>query len=388
MSRLGSIGHRLYTGGLSFDFTGKWRRWFLISAVIIAVAAGGVLARGINFSIEFRGGVDMQVPAASAPAKIEAVRSAVVDTGIANASQPIVTTIGNDKIRVQTGTLTPDQTVTVRTKVASTVGAAENDVAYSSIGPSWGKQISQKAIISLIVFLILVSLVIWLYFREWKMAIAGIVALFHDLVITIGIYALVGFTVTPGTVIGLLTILGYSLYDTVVVFDKVRENTKGVLSGARMTYSDAANLAINQTLVRSINTSVAALLPVGGILFVGTWLLGVGTLQDLALALFIGMASGTYSSIFVATPLLALLKEREPAVKALAKRVSNRRATAGTSAVVAAGGGANAGAAAVAGAPGQAQPSRPVASGPRQQPQRNRTRSQRRPPRHDDRTGR
>lgn len=385
MSRLGSIGHRLYTGGLSFDFTGKWRRWFMISAVIIMVAVLGVAVRHINFSIDFRGGVDLQVPTSSAPEKIEDVRTAVVGTGIEAAAQPIVTTIGKDRIRVQTGTLTPDQTVTVRTTVAKAVGATEDDVAYSSIGPSWGKQISQKAVISLIVFLVLVSLVIWLYFREWKMAIAGIVALFHDLIITIGIYALVGFTVTPGTVIGLLTILGYSLYDTVVVFDKVRENTKGVLSGSRMTYSDAANLAINQTLVRSINTSVAALLPVAGILFVGTWLLGVGTLQDLALALFIGMASGTYSSIFVATPLLALLKEREPAVKALAKRVSNRRATAGATAVVATG----AGAVAVAGAPGQVQVSRPVATGPRQQPQRNRTRSQRRPPpKRDDRTGR
>jgi preprotein translocase subunit SecF len=227
--------------------------------------------------------------------------------------------------------------------------------------------------------------VIWAYFREWKMAIAGIVALFHDLIITIGIYALVGFTVTPGTVIGLLTILGYSLYDTVVVFDKVRENTKGVLSGSRMTYSDAANLAINQTLVRSINTSVAALLPVAGILFVGTWLLGVGTLQDLALALFVGMASGAYSSIFVASPLLALLKEREPAVKALAKRVANRRATAGKPVVVAAGAGPTV---AVVGSPGQVQVTRPVDTGPRQQPQRNRTRSQRRTPRRDDRTGR
>ncbi len=391
MSRLGAIGHRLYTGGLSFDFTGRWRRWFMISAAIIVIALVGVLARGMNFSIDFRGGVDLQVPATSAPEKIEAVRTAVAGTGIDAAAQPIVTTIGNDKIRVQTGTLTPDQTVTVRTTIAKAVKATENDVAYSSIGPSWGKQISQKAIISLIVFLVLVSLVIWLYFREWKMAIAGIVALFHDLIITIGIYALVGFTVTPGTVIGLLTILGYSLYDTVVVFDKVRENTKGVLSGSRMTYSDAANLAVNQTLVRSINTSVAALLPVGGILFVGTWLLGVGTLQDLALALFVGMASGTYSSIFVATPLLALLKEREPAVKALARRVASRRASAGEPAVVATGAGVGTGAAiaTAGGVPGQIQVNRPVAGGPRQQPQRNRTRSQRRPPpKRNDQTGR
>ena len=374
MSRLGGIGHRLYTGELSFDFTGQWRRWFMISGAIIVIAILGVAVRGMNFSIDFRGGVDIQAPTTSAPDKIEPVRNAVVATGIENASQPVVTAIGDSQVRVQTGTLTPDQTVTVRKAVADELGIQESDVAYSSIGPSWGQQISQKAIISLLVFLVLVSLVIWAYFREWKMAIAGIVALFHDLIITIGIYALVGFTVTPATVIGLLTILGYSLYDTVVVFDKVRENTKSVTSGSRSTYSEAANLAINQTLVRSINTSVAALLPVAGILFVGTWLLGVGTLQDLALALFVGMAAGAYSSIFVATPLLALLKEREPAMKALAKRVAARRAAA-ASAVTAEGGVEAVG---VAAAPGVPQRTAPTAAGPRQQPQR-RPRSQRRP---------
>jgi len=381
MSRLGRIGHKLYTGQVSIDFTGRWRRWFVISGLIIAIAVGGVLIRGMNFSIEFRGGVDIQAPTTDPSSRINDVRAAVEELGIQNAEQPIVTAVGNNRIRVQTGTLDPADAVEVRETVAKTVGANSADVAYSSIGPSWGAQISQKAILSLVVFLVLVSLVIWAYFREPKMAVAGLVALFHDLIITIGIYALVGLTVTPATVIGLLTILGYSLYDTVVVFDKVRENTRSVASGSSTTYSEAANLAVNQTLVRSINTSVAALLPVGGILFIGTLLLGVGTLQDLALALFVGMAAGAYSSIFVATPLLALLKEREPAMKALTRRVANRRATAGVSAASSAArtGSVTGGATAVALAedPGTAEPRRPIAAGPRQQPQR-RPRSQRR----------
>ena len=269
MSRIGTLGHQMYTGELSYDFVGRWRRWFIVSAVIILVALGGVALRGMNFSIEFRGGVDMQVPAAGADDKVQPVIDAVVATGIPAADAPVVTAIGGNKIRVQTQTLTPDQAQTVRTALAKTVGAEVSNVAYTSIGPSWGKQISQKALLSLLVFLVLVVLVIWAYFREIRMSIAAIVALVHDLLITVGIYALVGFTVTPGTVIGILTILGYSLYDTVVVFDKVRENTAGLLSGARSTYSEAANLAVNQTLVRSINTSVASLLPVAGILFVG-----------------------------------------------------------------------------------------------------------------------
>jgi preprotein translocase subunit SecF len=376
VSRIGTLGHQMYTGELSYDFVGRWRRWFLVSTVIILVALGGVLFRGMNFSIEFRGGVDMQVPAAAADSKVQPVIDAVQATGIPAADEPVVTAIGGNKIRVQTQTLTPDQAQTVRTAVAKTVGAPVGNVAYSSIGPSWGKQISQKAILSLLVFLVLVVLVIWAYFREIRMSIAAIVALLHDLLITVGIYALVGFTVTPGTVIGVLTILGYSLYDTVVVFDKVRENTGGLLNGARSTYSEAANLAVNQTLVRSINTSVASLLPVAGILFVGAGLLGVGTLEDLALALFVGIAAGTYSSVFVATPLLALLKERDPAFQALARRVASRRAQSAARA---------ASAVQDEDAP-LAQPHDPavavaghgyVASGPRQQPVR-RPRSQRR----------
>jgi len=375
LSRIGNLGHKMYTGELSYDFVGRWRRWFVVSTVIILVAFGGVLIRGMNFSIEFRGGVDMQVPAAAADEMVQPVINAVVATGNPAAEHPVVTSIGGNKLRVQTQTLTPDQAQTVRSAVAETVGAEVTDVAYSSIGPSWGKQISQKAILSLLVFLVLVVLVIWAYFREIRMSIAAIVALLHDLLITIGIYALVGFTVTPGTVIGVLTILGYSLYDTVVVFDKVRENTAGLLTGARSTYSEAANLAVNQTLVRSINTSIASLLPVAGILFVGAGLLGVGTLKDLALALFVGIATGTYSSVFVATPFLALMKEREPAYQALARRVASRRAQAAARAESAAreevsDDGSGDAAVAVA-SPGY------VASGPRQQPVR-RPRSQRR----------
>ena len=191
------------------------------------------------------------------------------------------------------------------------------------IGPSWGAEITKKALYGLFAFLIVVVLFLTLAF-EPKMAIAAIIALIHDVFLTVGIYALVGFEVTPATVIGFLTILGYSLYDTVVVFDKVRENTRTIAGGSRMTYSQAANLAVNQTLVRSINTSVIALLPVASILFVGAGLLGAGTLKDLSLALFIGLATGTYSSIFIATPILASLREREPAMKALAKRVGQR----------------------------------------------------------------
>jgi preprotein translocase subunit SecF len=191
------------------------------------------------------------------------------------------------------------------------------------IGPSWGAEITRKALYGLFGFLIVVMLYLAMAF-ESKMAIAAIIAVIHDVFITVGIYALVGFEVTPATVIGFLTILGYSLYDTVVVFDKVRENTRGIASSGKSTYSQAANLAVNQTLVRSFNTSFIALLPVGSILFVGAGLLGAGTLKDLSLALFIGLATGTYSSIFIATPILAALREREPAMQALAKRVGSR----------------------------------------------------------------
>ncbi|MEQ7122967.1 protein translocase subunit SecF [Actinopolymorpha sp. B11F2] len=331
MSRLGTLGHRLYTGEVSIGFIGRRRWWYLISVVLTLLAIGAVLLRGLNFSIEFRGGVDFQAPVSSGSAgvAIAPVREAVADVEVTGASEPIITAVGDRQIRVETPPLTNADISTVRKAIGESLDVPAADVAYSSIGPTWGGQITDKALISLAVFLCLVMVVIWGYFREWRMSISGLVALLHDVVITVGIYALVGFDVTPATVIGLLTILGYSLYDTVVVFDKVRENTRGLVASARSTYSEAANLAVNQTLVRSINTSVIALLPVAGILFVGAGLLGAGTLKDLALALFIGIAAGTYSSIFIATPLLCDLKEREPAMRALSRRAEQRRRPGG-----------------------------------------------------------
>jgi len=210
--------------------------------------------------------------------------------------------------------------------LASTFGVSVEAIDTQIIGPSWGKEITRKALYGLVGFLVVVVLYLAMTF-EPKMAFAAIVAVVHDVFITVGIYALVGFDVTPATVIGFLTILGYSLYDTVVVFDRVRENTRSITSTSKMTYSQAANLAVNQTVVRSLNTTIVALIPVGSILFVGAGLLGAGTLKDLSLALFIGLATGAYSSIFIATPLLAALREREPAMQALAKRINARGAS-------------------------------------------------------------
>jgi preprotein translocase subunit SecF len=336
MSRFGRIGNRLYTGDVSIDFVGRRRTWYAISAVIVIVAALGLGLRGLNRGIEFKGGVEYAVQIAPTQANVESLRSAVVGTGLAAASNPIVVTSGNG-MRVQTEPMSEDDVTKVENAMKA-VGAGE--VSSSSVGPTWGAQIAHKALIGLLVFVALVVLFIWAYFREWRMSVAAIVALAHDLIITVGVYSLAGFEVTPSTVTGLLTILGYSLYDTVVVFDKVRENTKGITLSTVRTYQEAANLAVNQTLVRSINTSVAALLPVGAILYVGVTQLGSGPLKDLALALFVGMAAGTYSSIFIATPLAAQLKMREPSMVVQAKRVMARRAKeANSSRVVPAEGG-------------------------------------------------
>jgi preprotein translocase subunit SecF len=255
--------------------------------------------------------------------RVEEFTDVVVGTDIEEAANPIVVASGGDSLRIQTEPLTADEAAVIEQAL---VDAGATEVSASSIGPTWGEAIAEKALVGLVVFIALVIIFIWAYFREWKMSVSAIVALAHDLVITVGVYSLSGFEVTPATVTGFLTILGYSLYDTVVVFDKVRENTRGLLTSTRSTYAERANLAVNQTLVRSINTSVAALLPVGAILYVGAFQLGTGPLKDLSLALFVGMAAGAYSSIFIATPLLVQLKEREPEIQTQAKRVRNRRA--------------------------------------------------------------
>jgi preprotein translocase subunit SecF len=320
MSRIGKIGHALFSGEVSYDFVGKRRRWYAISAVFLVLAAVGLFGRGLNLGIEFKGGAEFSVPHTTAT--VEQARAAAESAGI---EDPIVQQVGPDRLTVQTPALTVDQTREVTAALAEGTGVPASDISVQVVGPSWGQQITSKAVQGLVIFLVLLTVFLSIYF-EWKMALAAILGMLHDIFLTVGIYALTGIEVTPATVIGVLTILGFSLYDNVVVFDKVKENTRGIASSNRMTYSEAANLAVNQTVVRSLNTSIVALLPVGAILVIGVGLLGAGTLKDLALALFIGTAAGTYSSLFIATPLLCEFKEREPAMKALAARVAARRA--------------------------------------------------------------
>ncbi len=387
MSRFGHIAHNLYSGEVSYDFVGKRRRWYAVSGAILLLALVGLFGRGLNLGIEFKGGSEFTVP--SSTATVEQARASAQKAGIVD---PIVTQVGSNKIRIQTPALTPSKSAQVTAQLSKDLGVAQGDIGVTLVGPSWGAEVTQRAFQGLIVFLVLVAVFLSAYF-EWRLAIAALVALVHDLVITIGIYALSGFEVTPATVIGVLTILGFSLYDTVVVFDKVRENTRGITSGNRATYSEAANLALNQTLIRSINTSIVALLPVASILVVGVGLLGAGTLKDLALALFIGTAAGTYSSIFIATPVACQLEERRPEMKALAARVASRRsggdAKAGRGTARRAGESATATATAVlddvetlAGGvtgsvtPGDVAPT-VAPTGPRAQPKKNQARSQR-----------
>jgi len=315
-------GNDLYTGRRSYDIVGKRRTWYRIALAIVVVSAALLLFKGLNPGIEFRGGSQFTVSGVETTEQQPAI-DAVAE--VSAEEVPRVSTVGDSAVRVQTARLSSEEVVEVRNALASAYGVSEDDVTSAFIGPSWGQDVSSKAILGLVVFLVLVAVVMTLYFRAWRMAAAALLALGHDLVITVGIYALVGWEVTPATVIGFLTILGYSLYDTVVVFDKVRENTAGVFDQTRSTYAEQANLAVNQTLVRSINTSVVAVLPVAAILFVGAFLLGAGTLRDIALALFVGMVVGTFSSVFLATPLEVTLRNREPRMAEHTARVLERR---------------------------------------------------------------
>ena len=324
MASLRGIGGRLYRGDVSVDFVGRQRLWYTISGAILVVSVVALVVFGLNFSVDFKGGSVYQFAAGNST--ISQVRQTISNAGGgADAIVQQVTPIGGGSARwqVQTHPLSPQQQSSVQTAISQHFGVPQNQIAVTSVGASWGSQISKKAAEALIAFLIVIVIYLSIAF-EWKMAVAALIALAHDIVITIGVYALAHFQVSPATVIGLLTILGYSLYDTVVVFDKVRENTAGLLASSRSTYSQAANQALNQTLVRSINTSVIALLPVAAILVVSSAVLAPGELRDLSLVLFVGMLSGTYSSICIATPVLADLKEREPQYKALAKRVQLR----------------------------------------------------------------
>jgi preprotein translocase subunit SecF len=320
-------GNDLYTGRRSYNIVGRKRLWFTISFSLVAICAILLVKPGLNPGIEFRGGSEFVI---SGVQTSDQKLAADTVASFAPEEIPRITTVGSSSLRIQTATLTNTEVEKAAAALAVAYDVPVTQVTSNFVGPSWGQDVSSKAIRGLIVFLVLVTLVLTIYFRNWRMAVAALLALFHDLIITVGIYAAVGWEVTPATVIGFLTILGYSIYDTVVVFDKVRENTVGVLDQSRFTYAEKANLAVNQTLVRSINTSVVALLPVSGILFIGAFVLGAGTLRDIALALFVGMAIGAFSSIFLATPFEVLLREREHKLHEHTAKVLANRAKAGS----------------------------------------------------------
>jgi preprotein translocase subunit SecF len=327
---MASLATRLYRGEVSYDFLRRRKVWYSLSGVIILASLVSLFARGLNLSIEFTGGDAFQF--SSNGHSVATADAALTSAGI-DPSNATVQLLGGKQMLVQTKYVGNAKTSELEAALSKDFGVSENNLSPETVGPSWGSQITEKAIEGLIIFLVAVVIYITLRF-EARMAAAALAALAHDLLVTAGIYSIVGFGVSPATVIALLTILGFSLYDTVVVFDKVRENTSGLGPQSKVTYSQAANLALNQTLMRSINTSLIALLPVGALLFVGAGLLGAGTLKDLALAQFVGLASGAYSSIFIATPLLAQLKEREPTMRDLATRVARARSRGqGTAAV-------------------------------------------------------
>jgi preprotein translocase subunit SecF len=305
----------------SVDFVGRSRTWAIVSAIAVLIAIAGLLIRGLNLSIDFVGGTSFAVEGIDAAASASDITDVVTGAGGTDVRAQIVGS-GDERgaiVRMEAVELDGAISDAVQQALADEVGA--DLVTESFVGPTWGERITRQAVEALIVFLIVV--VIYISVRlEFKMAVAAVVALAHDIGITLGIYAWLGFTVSPNTAIALLTILGYSLYDTVVVFDRIEENEAYLGQPGRRTYSQVVNTSVNEVLWRSINTSLTSLLPVGGLLFIGAQLLGATTLQDLALALFVGMALGAYSSLFVASPFIAWWREQEPAMARLHERAA------------------------------------------------------------------
>lgn len=327
MLSMAKLGYELYNGQRSLPFVAKSKLWYGLAAAMMVISIIALSVKGLVLSVEFTGGAEYRIdrPASTDVALGRSTVAQTVDGMNARVTLMEDRLAGTTSVRVQTGEISADQNRELTAALAEAYQVPQNQVSSRIVGGSWGQEVTKQALIALIVFLMLVTVLISAYFSTIKMALAAMVALLHDLLITVGVYSLSGFEVSPATVIGFLTILGYSLYDTVVVFDKVRENTDLIASSNRRTFADAANLAVNQTLVRSINTSVVALLPVASILFIGAFALGAGSLKDIALALFIGIAAGTYSSIFIATPLLVDLRKNEPQLVAQEERVMRRR---------------------------------------------------------------
>ncbi|WP_366179931.1 protein translocase subunit SecF [Actinomyces timonensis] len=322
MKNLATLGNELYSGKTSIPFIAKRRIWYTIAAIIVIGSATLLGTVGLNTGIDFKGGSEVTITGLASPAEGPA-NTVLSDQGRSAGST--VTKLGSSSVRVQTTALDKADLDALSSGLASAYGVDAGNVSSTTIGPTWSSDVTSKAIRGLLLFFLLVGALIWIYFRAWRMAAAALLALAHDIIITVGIYAATGFEVTPATIIGVLTILGYSLYDTVVVFDKIRENTASFTSQTRSTYAELANLAVNQTFIRSVNTSIVGVLPVASLLFVGAFILGAGTLRDIALTLFIGMIAGTLSSIFLATPLLVDLGRREKSVREQAERVERAR---------------------------------------------------------------
>lgn len=321
-----TFGHELYTGKRSYNFVNSKKIWFIIAAVAVALSILiPVVKGGFNLGIEFRGGSEFTVSNVSTT---DASLGEKAVHEVVPGAIPRVANVAGDTMRIQTDQLTDDETNRIKDGLISAYGVTENEVTSNFVGPTWGQDVTRQALIGLVVFVGLAAVLMALYFRTWKMSLSALVGMLVTMFTTAGVYALSDFEVTPSAIIGFLTVLSYSLYDTVVVFDKIRENTADISTSTRRTFGEEVNLAVNQTLVRSINTMMVAVLPVAAILFIGAGLLGAGTLRDLSLALFVGILIGTAATIFIAAPLYAWLRQSEPDLVKQAKRVAHRRAEA------------------------------------------------------------
>jgi preprotein translocase subunit SecF len=327
---LRALMRRLYRGESEVGFIPHRRRWYIASATVLVICVLSIVFRGFNEGIDFKGGTQYQLSGSGTTLTTQSITTAFKDAGL-TLEEPtqVVGSGSNRSYLVKSLVLSPDQQNAITTKVIAALkgeGLTERKLNINTVSGTWGSDVSRKALYGLFWFMVIVSIYISIRF-QYRMAIAAIIALIHDLVLTAGVYSLIGFEVTPSTIVGLLTILGFSLYDTVVIFDKVGENTRDLTAGSRFTFSEATNRAVNQTLMRSINTSLISLLPVAGLLFIGALILGVGTIKDLALVMFVGLATGAYSSLFLAAPIVTDLTERLPQYKALTKRVHAKRAS-------------------------------------------------------------
>ncbi|PRZ18755.1 protein translocase subunit SecF [Nesterenkonia sandarakina] len=323
-------GNQLYTGERSYPFIQRSNLWFLLAGILVLASIAVPFFRGgFNLGIEFTGGSEFTV------SQTDNTDIAIGEDAVSDISgqEAVVTNVAPNTVRVQTAELSDTETLEVADALQQGYGVSDEQVSSTFIGPVWGEQISQQMLLGLVIFVVLVALYMAFYFRTWTMSLAAMVGLGFVVVTTVGIYALTGFEVTPSAIIGFLTILSYALYDTMVVFDKIRENVEGLHAQKDQTFTERVNLAVNQTLVRSLNTSVVGILPVGSILFIGAFLLGAGTLRDISLSLFVGIIVGTFATIFVQAPLYARMRRNDPEIKAHTEEVLRLRELRGVYAV-------------------------------------------------------